>query len=148
MTHRLRRERGALNAAQISYPGIFWESQSCLITTYSAGTAVGVISCICVSYFCYVPSSVQFPPPLFFFLQVANINSGKNKTHLRASQPKYLSCNSRQKHGLTSEPGQPRSSWVIPTDRMALLGNDKPCGLVVDYQENGQAILLLSPRTL
>lgn len=65
MTHGLGRERGASNAAQISYPGIFWESQSCLITTYSARTAVGVISCICVSYFLLRTFFSSLPP--FFF---------------------------------------------------------------------------------
>lgn len=137
MTHGLGRERGASNAAQISYPGIFWESQSCLITTYSARTAVGVISCICVSYFLLRTFFSSLPP---FFFSCKWQTSTVEKTRLISTLPsaKYFSCNSRQKRSPTPEPEQPRSSRVTPAERTALPRRDEP-RRSVGHQENSKS---------
>lgn len=73
-----------LSAEHPSLSDIFRESKYCLIISYSAGTGVSLISYICVSYFRCIPS--HFPPPLFVFLQVININSGKIKSYLYTFQ--------------------------------------------------------------
>lgn len=65
---------------QYLFPDIFWESKCCLIISYSAGTEVRLISCICVSSFLLHRFLGLVPPS--FFLQVANINIKKTKPNL------------------------------------------------------------------
>lgn len=54
-------------------------AKCCLITSYSAGTGVSLVSCIWGSYFLLPVFITVCSPPPFLFLQVANINSGNTK---------------------------------------------------------------------